>query len=94
MPLVTPDSLTTTGGLLLVLAVLVPFLGFLLGFVLGARNARRVALVTLALGFVISIATAVIYVQAGADLVYLLGGWSPPLGIVLRADSLSVVMLG
>lgn len=93
MPLVTPDSLTTTGGLLLVLAVLVPFLGFLLGFVLGARNARRVALVTLALGFVISIATAVIYVQAGADLVYLLGGWSPPLGIVLRADSLSVVML-
>ena len=35
--------LTTPGGLLLVLAVLVPFLGVLAGFVLGGRNAQRVA---------------------------------------------------
>ncbi|HWR79925.1 MAG TPA: proton-conducting transporter membrane subunit [Pseudomonas sp.] len=86
-------AVTTTGGLLLVLAVLVPFLGVLLGFVLGAGNARRVALATLVLGLVISMAGAAVFLQTGADLVYLLGGWTPPLGIALRADGLSVTML-
>lgn len=93
MLLTAPDTVTTPGGLLLVLAVLVPFLGVLLGFVLGAGNARRVALLTLVLGLGIAIATAVSLLQSGADLVYLLGGWSPPLGIALRADGLSVTML-
>lgn len=89
----TPDTMATAGGLLLVLAVLVPFLGVLLGFVLGAGNARRIALATLVLGLVISIAGAAVFLQTGADLVYLLGGWTPPLGIALRADGLSVTML-
>ena len=30
---------------------------------------------------------------ADGPLVYLLGGWAPPLGVALRADGLSVVML-
>ena len=32
-------------------------------------------------------------VQSGDTVVYLLGGWAPPLGIALRADGLSAVML-
>ena len=43
----TQDA-TTPGGLLLVLAVLVPFVGVLAGMVFGGRGARRVALATLA----------------------------------------------
>jgi multicomponent Na+:H+ antiporter subunit D len=31
--------------------------------------------------------------QTGAPLVYLLGGWTPPLGLALRADGLSAVMM-
>lgn len=90
---VDPHTVTTAGGLLLVMTVLVPFLGVLTGFVLGAGNARRVALATILLGLVIAIATAASLVQSGTQLAYVLGGWSPPLGIALRADGLSVTML-
>ena len=31
--------------------------------------------------------------QTGGPLVYLLGGWAPPLGVALRADGLSAVMM-
>ncbi|MEE4147079.1 MAG: proton-conducting transporter membrane subunit [Halieaceae bacterium] len=93
MPLVAPHAMTTPGGLLLVLLVLLPFLGVLVGFVLGAGNARRVALVTLVPGLGIAIASAAAQWQSGAELVYLLGGWPTPLGVALRADGLSVVML-
>lgn len=88
----TPDA-TTPGGLLLVLAVLVPFVGMLAGMVLGGRGARRVALATLVAGLVIAIAIADALARSGAAVVYLLGGWAPPLGVALRADGLAVVML-
>ena len=87
------QTVTTPGGLLLVAAVLVPFVAVLTGFVLGAAHVRRVALLTLVLGLGIAIAIAAAFVQSDAPVVYLLGGWSPPLGVALRADGLSVVML-
>ena len=94
MPLTSSiPSLTTPGGLLLMLAVLAPFLGVLAGLVLGSRHARFAAFVTLALGSGISAAIAWTLLQSGATVVYLPGGWAPPLGIALRADGLSVVML-
>jgi len=93
MPEAALHSMTTPGGLLLVLAVLVPFLGVMAGFVLGAGNARRVALVTLVLGLGIAIAIAAARARSDAAVVYLLGGWAPPLGVALRADGVSVVML-
>ncbi len=86
-------AVTTPDGLLLVAAVLVPFVAVLTGFILGAGHVRRVALLTLAVGLGIAIAIAAAFVQSDAPVVYLLGGWSPPLGIALRADGLSVVML-
>jgi formate hydrogenlyase subunit 3/multisubunit Na+/H+ antiporter MnhD subunit len=85
--------MTTPGGLLLVLAVVVPLLGVLLGLALGGRNPQRVALATLPLGLGIAIAIAYALARSGGAVVYLLGGWPPPLGVALRADGLSAVML-
>jgi formate hydrogenlyase subunit 3/multisubunit Na+/H+ antiporter MnhD subunit len=84
---------TTPGGLLLVAAVLVPFVGVLAGFALGGRNAQRVAMLTILAGVGIAIAIAMAMARSGDGLVYLLGGWSPPLGIALRADGLALVMI-
>ena len=33
------------------------------------------------------------WLQAGGTLVYILGGWLPPLGIALRADGPAVTMM-
>ena len=94
MPYFVPvEDMTTPGGLLLVLAVLVPFVGVLAGLVLGGRHAQRVALTTLLPGLGLAIAIADALVRSGDTLVYLLGGWVPPLGIALRADWLAAVML-
>jgi multicomponent Na+:H+ antiporter subunit D len=84
---------TTSGGLLLALAILVPFVGVLAGLALGGRNAQRVTLATLPVGLGIAIAVAAALVRSGRPVVYLLGGWAPPLGVALRADGLSVVMM-
>jgi multicomponent Na+:H+ antiporter subunit D len=83
----------TTGGFLLVLAIVVPLGGALLAFAAGGRHLERVALATLPVGLAIAVAIAFTMPSTGAPLVYLLGGWTPPLGVALRADGLSAVML-
>lgn len=93
MPPSVPVDPTTPGGLLLVLAVLLPFVGLMLGFVLGGRRAQQVAWATLALGGVGVAAIAHRLWVSGDALIYLLGGWAPPLGVTLRADGLSVCMM-
>jgi formate hydrogenlyase subunit 3/multisubunit Na+/H+ antiporter MnhD subunit len=93
MPLADPVNLATPGGLLLVLAVLLPFVGVMAGLVLGGPQAQRVAWVTVVLGIGVVLATAQALLNSGAQLVYLLGGWAPPLGVALRADGLSVCMM-
>jgi multicomponent Na+:H+ antiporter subunit D len=85
--------MTTPGGQLLVLAVLVPSVGVLAGLVLGYRNAHRIALATLPLGLGIAIAIADALLRSGGAVVYVLGDWLPPLGVRLRADALSSIML-
>ncbi len=85
--------MTTPGGLLLALVVLLPAVGVMAGLVLGGRNARRVAVVTwLAVAGLVA-AIAMQYLESGQSVVYLLGGWSPPLGIALRADGIAVAMM-
>ena len=83
----------TAGGFLLPLAILVPVAGVLLSFVLGGRYAERIALGLMPVGLVIAVAIAILVSRAGAPLAYVLGGYAPPLGIELRADGISVVML-
>jgi formate hydrogenlyase subunit 3/multisubunit Na+/H+ antiporter MnhD subunit len=83
----------TSAGSLLVLSIVVPVAGLLLAFAAGDRQVERVALATMPLGLAIAVAIAVAVRNAGMPLVYLLGAWAPPLGIALRADGLSAVML-
>ena len=87
------DALTTSGGWLLPLSVLLPFVGVMIGVVLGGRNAQRVAMLTIVAGLATAIAIATTMLRSGETLTYLLGGWAPPLGIALRADGLSLVMM-
>jgi multicomponent Na+:H+ antiporter subunit D len=89
----TPDPAgTTAGGFLLVLAIALP-VGGLLATALGGRHPQRIALALMPLGLAVAIAIAVRVARTGAPLVYIVGGWAPPLGIALRADGLAAVML-
>lgn len=85
--------MTELGTLALVLAVLLPFLGVLVGLVLGGRYVRAVALITILAGLAVVISIAFSFVQSAQPLIYQLGAWAPPLGIALRADGLSVAMM-
>jgi len=49
--------------------------------------------VTLPLGLGIAIAIADDLLRSGDAVVYFLGRWAPPLGVALRADGLSAIML-
>lgn len=83
----------TEGGFLLVLSIFAPLACVLLAFLAGGRTVERIALAALPTGLVIAIAIAVAASEAHAPIVYLVGGWAPPLGIALRADGLSAVMM-
>jgi multicomponent Na+:H+ antiporter subunit D len=83
----------TAGGSLLPLAILVPAAGLLLSFLLGGRQAERIALGLMPVQFGVGVAIASLVWSSGEPLVYVLGGYVPPLGIALRADGFSAVML-
>ena len=83
----------TAGGSLLPLPILVPAAGVLLSFLLGGRQAERIALGLMPVQFGVAIAIASLVWRSGEPLVYVLGGYVPPLGIALRADGFSAVML-
>ncbi|MGB6326831.1 MAG: hypothetical protein WBG11_13945 [Methylocella sp.] len=83
----------TAGGFLLVLAIVLPVAGVLFLLALGGRHAERIALGVMPAGFGVAIAIAVLLWRSGKPLVYILGGFTPPLGIALRADGFSAVML-
>ncbi|MCC7282233.1 MAG: NADH-quinone oxidoreductase subunit J [Acetobacteraceae bacterium] len=83
----------TRGGVLLVLALVLPVAAMLVALPLGGRAARRIALAVLPVGLLLAIAITVMVQQTGEPLVYLVGGWAPPLGIALRADGISAAML-
>jgi formate hydrogenlyase subunit 3/multisubunit Na+/H+ antiporter MnhD subunit len=85
--------MTTSSGWLLPLAVLAPFVAVLVGLALGGRWAQRVAMLTLPVGLAAGGAVAWSLYESGAPVVHLLGGWSPPLGIALRADLPAAAML-
>ncbi len=80
-------------GLLLMLAVIVPFVGAIGCFAGGGRSVRWIAAATILVGVVNSGAVAVAFAGADDGLRYLVGGWSPPLGIALRGDGLAVSMM-
>jgi len=93
MAAATLALVTNPGGYLLVLAIIVPVIGMIASFVAGGRNAERIALAVMPAGLGIALAIAVGVWWEQVPLVYILGGWAPPLGIALRADGFSAVML-
>jgi formate hydrogenlyase subunit 3/multisubunit Na+/H+ antiporter MnhD subunit len=78
---------------LLVLSLAVPIGGALFAFAAGGRRVHWIALAIMPLGLAISIAIVGGLSRAGGPLVYVIGGWSPPLGVALRADWLSAIMM-
>ena len=88
-------SLVTAGGgnLLLPIALLLPVVAALVVVVAGGRHGARIALVAMLLGLVVVAAIARDVLLAGGTLQYVIGGWSPPLGLRLRADGLSAAMM-
>jgi formate hydrogenlyase subunit 3/multisubunit Na+/H+ antiporter MnhD subunit len=76
-----------------VLAVMVPASGVVLAMALGGRQPERIALVALPVGLSIAFAIAGDIWLTRTPLTYHVGGWTPPLGIALRADGLSAIMM-
>ncbi|MFG1464306.1 proton-conducting transporter membrane subunit [Xanthobacter sp. DSM 24535] len=93
-----PSALALPGssplGLLLVLAIVGPLCGLAPLLLLKARAAERSALFFLAAGLAVVIAICAEVAWGGRPLAYFLGGFRPPLGVGLRADGLSIFMLG
>jgi len=83
----------TAGGFWLVLVMVLPLVAMLASIICGGRWARWIVMAALVatVGVVGMIWHAV--QQSGEAVVYLMGGWSPPLGLVLRADGVSVAMM-
>ena len=86
-------DMKTASGFLLVLSIFIPIASVLVAFGTGGRNVERIALVTLPVGLAIAVAIAAAKGRTEDSIVYLVGGWAPPLGVALRADGLSAVML-
>jgi len=91
---VTPPTYTATpGGFLLVLAVMLPAAAILVMLLSRPRHARTIALSTMVLGLAVAFWIGAELTRSGTALIYLVGNWQPPLGIALRADGLSLMML-
>jgi len=84
---------TTPSGSLLVLALMLPVLAALAAFVVGGKWAERVVQVAVFGGLILAVAIALAVARAGQPLVYIVGGWAPPLGLALRADGISAAMI-
>ncbi|PPQ33902.1 complex I subunit 5 family protein [Rhodopila globiformis] len=78
---------------LLVLAIMAPATGVVLAFAFGGRAAEWIAIATTVAGAAIAAGIAATLWSTGLPLRYVIGDWAPPLGIALRADGLSAIML-
>lgn len=83
----------TAHGFLLVIAIFLPLAGALLSFPLGGRRGERVAFIVMPFGLATALAIAGCVWRSHAALQYILGGWLPPLGVALRADGFSAIMI-
>lgn len=83
----------TRENFLLPAIIILPVAALLLAFFLGGRRTVVTGLVTAPIGIALSGAIAFVVWRDDQPLVYVIGGWSPPLGVALRADGFSAVML-
>jgi multicomponent Na+:H+ antiporter subunit D len=76
-----------------VLAIVLPAACVVLSIAVGGRQAERIVLVAMPIGLAIAVAIVSGVWRSRTPLHYFVGGWAPPLGIALRADGLSAIML-
>jgi formate hydrogenlyase subunit 3/multisubunit Na+/H+ antiporter MnhD subunit len=86
-------ELSGLGGLLLVPVLILPVLGLLFSLAVGGRHLGRLALGLVLAGVAAALAIAAVVLTGDEPLTYALGAWPPPLGVTLKADGLSAVML-
>ncbi len=83
----------TPGGFLLVLMLVAPVTGLLIGFARGGCAPERIALWLAPLGVTMALVLLAGVLHALAPTVAFVGGGAPPLGLALRADGLAAAML-
>ncbi len=86
-------SSISSDGTLLVFSLVLPVIGMLLAMLTGGRHARTVVLLMLVANVAVASGIITGIWESGQAITYHLGGWSPPLGIELRADGLSAAMM-
>lgn len=93
MTLIALNPISVSASVLLPAILVLPVAGVLLGFVLGGRRTVLTALIVAPIG--VALAAAIVFAvwRDNQALVYVIGGWSPPLGVALRADGFSAAML-
>lgn len=87
------DPASTGASLLLPAIIILPVAAMLLAFLLGERRTVLTALAVTPIGAALAAAIAYVVWRDDRALVYVIGGWSPPLGVALRADGFSAAML-
>ena len=83
----------TAGGALLVLAIVMPAVALVALLGLGGRGARVIVAAALLFQLYVALRVALMVAGTQAPLVYVVGGFHPPLGITLRADGISALMM-
>ena len=89
--LATTDA--TAGGALLVLAIVMPAVALVALLGLAGRGARLIVAAALLFQLYLSLRVGLAVWETQAPLVYVVGGFAPPLGITLRADGISALMM-
>jgi formate hydrogenlyase subunit 3/multisubunit Na+/H+ antiporter MnhD subunit len=75
------------------MAIMVPVAAIIALVGLGGRGAARILMAALTLHFLVTFALFAIVWQSDMPVTYVIGGWQPPLGIALRADGISAIMM-
>jgi multicomponent Na+:H+ antiporter subunit D len=83
----------TQWGILLVLAVMLPATAIVALLGLGGRGSMWIVRGALLLQLIIALLVFTLVLQSGKPIVYVVGGWRPPLGITLAADGTSALMM-
>lgn len=78
---------------MLIAAVMLPAAGILVSLLLGGKHAERTAMLVLLLNLAVSLMLLTDIWLGGEPVSYMIGGWSPPLGLVLRADGLAAALM-
>lgn len=88
-----PALATSANGGALALALFLPIVASLGVFLAGGRFGARIAAITAPIGLLLAVWIVASILETEGALVLVVGDWTPPLGVALRADGFSAAML-